>query len=52
VFEKMIEEYLVKLRDCREYDIRSVILFGSVARKMKHGWMIPRQDLRVEINFD
>ena len=32
MFEKMIEEYLVKLRDCREYDIKSVILFGSVAR--------------------
>jgi predicted nucleotidyltransferase len=28
----MIESYLARLKECKEYDIKSVILFGSVAR--------------------
>ena len=34
-FEEMIESYLAKLKDCKfdnNIDIKSVILFGSVAR--------------------
>lgn len=32
MFEEMIEAYLAKLKEIKEYDIKSVILFGSVAR--------------------
>ncbi|MGV8175945.1 MAG: nucleotidyltransferase domain-containing protein [Methanothrix sp.] len=32
MFEEMIEGYLTRLRGCKEYDVKSVILFGSVAR--------------------
>lgn len=32
MFEEMIEDYLTRLRECKEYDVKSVILFGSVAR--------------------
>jgi predicted nucleotidyltransferase len=32
MFEEMIESYLARLKNCKEYDVKSVILFGSVAR--------------------
>jgi predicted nucleotidyltransferase len=32
MFEEMIESYLARLKECKDYDIKSVILFGSVAR--------------------
>jgi predicted nucleotidyltransferase len=32
MFEEMIERYLARLKNCKEYDVKSVILFGSVAR--------------------
>lgn len=32
MFEEMIESYLARLKECKEYDVKSVILFGSVAR--------------------
>jgi predicted nucleotidyltransferase len=28
----LIESYLARLKECKDYDIKSVILFGSVAR--------------------
>lgn len=32
MFEEMIESYLAKLKEIEGYDVKSVILFGSVAR--------------------
>lgn len=32
MFEEMIESYLGKLKEIKGYDVKSVILFGSVAR--------------------
>lgn len=32
MFEEMIGDYLARLKEIKEYDIKSVILFGSVAR--------------------
>lgn len=32
MFEEMIDGYLTRLSGCKEYDVKSVILFGSVAR--------------------
>jgi predicted nucleotidyltransferase len=32
MFEEMVESYLARLKECNEYDVKSVILFGSVAR--------------------
>lgn len=32
MFEEMIESYLGKLKEIEGYDVKSVILFGSVAR--------------------
>lgn len=31
-YESMIESYFARLKECEEYDVKSVILFGSVAR--------------------
>ena len=32
MFEEMIESYLAELKEIEGYDVKSVILFGSVAR--------------------
>ena len=32
MFEEMIESYLARLKEIKRYDVKSVILFGSVAR--------------------
>jgi predicted nucleotidyltransferase len=32
MFEEMIESYLARLKEIKKYDVKSVILFGSVAR--------------------
>jgi len=32
MFEEMIESYLARTREIKRYNVKSVILFGSVAR--------------------